>query len=208
MAVILDLMGQKFGRLTVIGKADPVDNKYKRVSWECYCDCGNTVTKEARQLRFQMYPNCGCINDYAKTITASKYVVRYGEDNINPIAVAEEFPDYDKFVLISRAVRFNMSDKDNWFNFIRRFYNDEQFNKVYEFWQKQPRLNTFYDFAKPSIDHKMPVAKGGDDSLDNLHFVTMFENYAKRDMTWEEWCQFKKDTNSTSDYYLESIMED
>lgn len=30
---------------------------------------------------------------------------------------------------------------------------------------------------------------------------------AKRDMTWDEWKEFKRVTNTRSDYYIESIME-
>lgn len=26
-------------------------------------------------------------------------------------------------------------------------------------------------------------------------------------MTWEEWQKFKRETNSTSDYFIESIMK-
>jgi hypothetical protein len=44
-------------------------------------------------------------------------------------------------------------------------------------------------------------------SIDNLQYLTIFENLAKRDMTMEEWNQFKKDTNTTSNYFYESIKE-
>ena len=36
-----DLTGQKFGRLTVIKRAD--NNKNGSTRWLCKCDCGNTI---------------------------------------------------------------------------------------------------------------------------------------------------------------------
>ena len=37
----LNLVGQKYGRLTVLER---VDNVKGRVAWKCECDCGNQVT--------------------------------------------------------------------------------------------------------------------------------------------------------------------
>ena len=86
--------------------------------------------------------------------------------------------------------------------------HDKQFWAVYNFWKEHKNeVSTFYDLAKPSIDHKIPVSKGGSDQLENIQVLTLFENLAKRDMTWEEWQKFKKDTHSSSDYYLESILQ-
>ena len=60
----------------------------------------------------------------------------------------------------------------------------------------------YYDLYKPSIDHKIPLSRGGTNELNNLHFVTLFENLAKRDMTMEEWEEFKIKTNTTSTLFI------
>lgn len=89
--------------------------------------------------------------------------------------------------------------------FINKFYIDNQFNLLYNKWvkeNKENKENTFYDLYKPSLDHIIPKSKGGDNSLDNLQFLTVFENLSKRDMTMKEWNEFKVRTNTQSDLYL------
>ena len=45
MAKLKNLIGQKFGMLTVVGRAD---NDGKRVCWICKCDCGNPIPRVVR----------------------------------------------------------------------------------------------------------------------------------------------------------------
>ncbi len=59
---------------------------------------------------------------------------------------------------------------------------------------------------KPSIDHIIPKSRGGSNDKENLQFLTLFENLAKRDMTQEEWNNFKKNTHTQSDYFIENIQ--
>ena len=87
------------------------------------------------------------------------------------------------------------------------FWSDTQFNKIYSFWKNnENNNNTFFDWSKPSLDHIIPISKGGKNTLDNFQFLTTFENLAKRDMTMEEWNNFKKETNTTSNYFIENIL--
>lgn len=58
-----DLIGQKFGKLTVVSRAD---NKMiggkKRTMWACQCDCGKNekVVVSADYLKRSPCPSCGC----------------------------------------------------------------------------------------------------------------------------------------------------
>lgn len=56
--VKLDLVGQRFGRLTVLERIGSNGGKY--VYWRCKCDCGNTVDVATRWLRSGGIVSCGC----------------------------------------------------------------------------------------------------------------------------------------------------
>lgn len=52
-----DLTGQRFGRLTVTGRAP---NRARHIYWLCRCDCGNEVTVRADGLTRGATTSCGC----------------------------------------------------------------------------------------------------------------------------------------------------
>lgn len=63
----MDLIGQRFGRWTVIEKADFYRNKGKKVVWRCKCECGNEGYVTTDKLRDGRSQSCGCrIKDRAK----------------------------------------------------------------------------------------------------------------------------------------------
>ena len=57
--VIIDLTGQRFGRLTVLRRAE---NRGRRVYWFCACDCGETREILGQNLRNGRVTSCGCWN--------------------------------------------------------------------------------------------------------------------------------------------------
>lgn len=54
---LIDLVGKKYGRLTVLSKAGHTG---KAVTWNCICECGNTLTVIGRDLRNGNTMSCGC----------------------------------------------------------------------------------------------------------------------------------------------------
>lgn len=50
-------------------------------------------------------------------------------------------------------------------------------------------------YKRPSLDHIVPKAKGGTNDLENLQFLSWFENRCKNDMTQLEWDEIKKNIN-------------
>lgn len=58
----LDLVGQRFGKLTVIGKDKSAqDTKQKRVWWTCQCDCGKMTSVSSDNLKSGNTASCGCL---------------------------------------------------------------------------------------------------------------------------------------------------
>ena len=55
-----DLSGQKFGRLTVIERAE--NNKRGQARWRCRCDCGNEVVVVGSFLTSGETKSCGCLS--------------------------------------------------------------------------------------------------------------------------------------------------
>lgn len=55
---IIDLTGQRFGRLTVIKRDGTI---YGQASWLCICDCGKSVVVRGYCLRKGETRSCGCL---------------------------------------------------------------------------------------------------------------------------------------------------
>ena len=59
-----NLLGQRFGYLVVTARAGTTKNTAtKCATWECLCDCGNTVIRRSQYLRAKTRPHprsCGC----------------------------------------------------------------------------------------------------------------------------------------------------
>lgn len=58
MPRLIDLTGQKFGRLTVIERDY---SKKNRTYWLCQCECGNKKVVESCNLRKGLTKSCGCL---------------------------------------------------------------------------------------------------------------------------------------------------
>ncbi len=58
MPAKLNLLGQKFGRLTVV---EPAENRKGKVMWTCLCDCGNKTVVASGNLRSGTTKSCGCV---------------------------------------------------------------------------------------------------------------------------------------------------
>lgn len=59
----IDLTGRKFGKLTVVNKVDNFISKdgSVRTMWNCVCECGNSVTVMANNLKSGKTKSCGCL---------------------------------------------------------------------------------------------------------------------------------------------------
>lgn len=98
-----DLTGQKFGKLTVIERAE--NDKQNRVRWLCQCECGNLHITQATSLKRGACRSCGCEAGF--TIYNQRRKEQYkniydlsGEYGVGYTAKGEKFyfdlEDYDK----------------------------------------------------------------------------------------------------------------
>lgn len=200
--------------LLITGIVPPEEKKedYKGTLMYCKClRCG----RENVQVRFSyLTPNgnyqqetCGCGRKERAFLSSSR-------PDLTPEHLRIFSEDFEKFLVVHKILIKNTEKYyttcpiNEYVNTLKTLYFDKQFNAIYNFWLKQDKNNTYYDWAKPSLDHKIPKSKGGTHHLDNLQILTVFENLSKRDMTLEEWEDFKRKTNTTSDYYIENILRE
>ena len=57
---LIDLTGQRFGKLVVIKRVE--NTKNNKVQWLCQCDCGNLYTVQGEHLRNGSVKSCGCLH--------------------------------------------------------------------------------------------------------------------------------------------------
>lgn len=213
LAKVYDLTNKVVGKLRVISKV-PINERPTQTHgnyWFCVCECGNICKVPTTYLTGNSnytQTSCGC--DRKKRAFQATSYVDVSDEYLN------QYEDFEKFLLIHKALirtsgndgQYYKNNNNEYKQIIDYFYHDEQFNAVYDFWlSHQLADETFYDWAKPSLDHIIPSSKGGTNTLNNFQFLTTFENLAKRDMTMTEWNEFKWKTNTQSDYFIESIMK-
>ena len=70
MPAPIDLTGHRYGRLTVLGKAD---QKLFPRKWVCQCDCGNIKNIYGPSMRRGLTTSCGCYHIERHTTHGSSY---------------------------------------------------------------------------------------------------------------------------------------
>lgn len=66
-----DLTGKTFGKLTVIKKSDTRISNVR--TWECRCECGNTVLARTGDLISGAKTSCGCGNAYRTDLSGQTF---------------------------------------------------------------------------------------------------------------------------------------
>ena len=91
---LLDLTGQKFGRLTVMHQVEdfvsPINHKRKS-KWHCKCDCGNEVDVIGSDLTSGGTLSCGC---YKRDATSKSHFKDLTGQKIGMLTIIKRMPDY------------------------------------------------------------------------------------------------------------------
>ena len=74
MGKLVDMTGQRFGRLVVVERATDDDSKSKEKIqhtsfWLCKCDCGNEIIASRIHLNDGHIRSCGCLHDEASKLS-------------------------------------------------------------------------------------------------------------------------------------------
>lgn len=77
MGKVIDLTGQKFGRLTAV-KLDRVE---RCAYWLCKCDCGKETIATSGSLRTGHKKSCGCLHDDLSRERLTQMNLTHGESN-------------------------------------------------------------------------------------------------------------------------------
>ena len=72
MAIKQNLIGLKFGKLTVLAEIE--QRKNDRIRWLCLCECGNQKEAEGRLLKNGAVSSCGCLINKHKVSNISGMV--------------------------------------------------------------------------------------------------------------------------------------
>ena len=60
MSRIKDMVGKRFGRLTVLSRAE--NNVHGQAMWRCVCECGQETVCSGGNLRSGRSKSCGCVS--------------------------------------------------------------------------------------------------------------------------------------------------
>ena len=85
---LVDLQGQRFGRLAVISRAP---NKGKDIRWICQCDCGNTRVVYGGNVRRGLTESCGCLR---LEVTRAKFTENLAGRRFGDLTAVQRVRDY------------------------------------------------------------------------------------------------------------------
>ena len=190
-----NLIGQKFGKLTVLNKTHHKNRQNKNiVYWICQCECGNIVEVQTGNLKSGNVKSCGCyrnelLHQVRKTSSKYKDIKNHLRWNVD-LEFLESFDDIEKLKILNKCICKAPSSftTNDYKAYLSKFYYDKQFNYIYHLYLTSNKKK----YAKPSLDHIKPLSTGGTWELNNLQFLTWAENRAKFNYTQEEWNEIRE----------------
>jgi len=97
-----DLLGRKFGRLTVIGPAETTSGHKSRAVWQCLCECGTLKNIRAEALIRGATQSCGCF--HLEVISKHKRELAVADLLQKGFDLISEYKTYDAFPATVRCL--------------------------------------------------------------------------------------------------------
>jgi hypothetical protein len=130
MVAVKDYLGQTFGRLSVIRRAE--SSRRGQAQWVCRCDCGNETIIRGTSLRIGYTRSCGCLH----AEIASKTLTTHGHSRKTYLGGRKETTEYRCWSAMKRRC-LNPKVKDfknyggrgiticdRWINSFENFFSD------------------------------------------------------------------------------------
>lgn len=122
MSKLINLINEKFGRLTVIRRLSNhiQPNGSSKTNWECLCECGNIKSVLTTNLKSGNVKSCGCLNkESTNTIHGKRYSKAYGSWR----AMKRRCYEHTNNVYHNYGGR-GIKVCDRWLNSFQNFYED------------------------------------------------------------------------------------
>ena len=185
----IDLTGKRFGSLSIIDLAE--NDKWGKSCWNYICDCGKKGVVSGDRLRSKKQPmtHCGCLTSQHNSDAAKGNTNRLTHGLTGTAEYAAE-----------QTHKRRMRKQKN--NAGADFYDESL--KIYK-----PKLDYCVycgSTDNSSIDHIMPITKGGTQDPKNLVRSCMFCNQSKHNSFFIDWYTKNKDKRNLRS--LDEIIKD
>ena len=103
-------LGQKFGRLTVVGFRKIPNGNYSAWGWDCKCDCGNMLYgARPRSLRHGTTASCGCLKEEQNMHNLGEKRTTHGKTNTRLYGIWCHIKN-DAIILILRLIKIMVQE--------------------------------------------------------------------------------------------------
>lgn len=165
-----EMLGKKFGRLTVINESDKRSGKRRKLMYDCICDCGNLHTVCGESLRNGGIQSCGCL--YRETRTGNK---NYNIYDLESYTYGVGYCENGTYFFFDKEDYFKIKDYSWWYDgryvVAHSLKNDEYTTKIVRMHRVVMNIRDREDI---SVDHKNLVRY--DCRKSNLRLATDKEN--------------------------------
>lgn len=135
---LMDLTGQKFGKLTVLEKAPTrFYNSTSVAFWKCRCECGSIVEVASQKLRLGITQSCGCLESKGEEkiakILSAKFVTFQREYTFNDLRTSSNLPLRFDFAIFNQDILIGLIEYQGIqhyvdygeFGYVQRKYTDK-----------------------------------------------------------------------------------